>query len=119
MPKLPEAIRSGEVAWEMVHGKPFFDWIKDKPQENAIFSAAMNCASTLGEPPDPHPVPTCCSSGARDVLFLGRPEACRSLSLHLQGPRRPSVLGASTHYSGATPYSADPGFAAHGVDKAI
>ena len=48
MGRLPEGIR-GAVPWELIHNKPFFEWLEEHPKENLIFSKAMNGASSMGE----------------------------------------------------------------------
>jgi SAM-dependent methyltransferase len=34
-------VRTGERAFDHVHGKPLFDWLRDHPEDDRIFSASM------------------------------------------------------------------------------
>ncbi len=36
-----EAVRTGETAWTITHGKPIFDYFPDHPEEGALFNDAM------------------------------------------------------------------------------
>jgi hypothetical protein len=38
---LPEAVRSGEIAFERAFGQGFFDYLKEHPQANAVFDRRM------------------------------------------------------------------------------
>ena len=38
---LAYSLRTGESAWEHVHGLPFWDWLGDHPEEEATFAASM------------------------------------------------------------------------------
>jgi hypothetical protein len=38
---LLEAVRTGRPAFELAHGKPFFDYLREHPDEAAVFDLAM------------------------------------------------------------------------------
>lgn len=47
---LTETVRTGQPAFDRVHGEPFFDYLSARPEASAIFNAAMTSSSRLTQP---------------------------------------------------------------------
>ena len=43
--ELPYCIRTGKPAWERAHGSPFFDYLGNRPEDQAVFDAALTSLS--------------------------------------------------------------------------
>src|SRR5262249_42703028 len=44
--ELEDGVRSGRLAFDHVHGKPVFAWLREHPEEERIFAASMASIST-------------------------------------------------------------------------
>ncbi len=62
------AVRTGEPAFERVHGQVAFDWFRDHPQEGALFNDAMTGASS---PPIAETMAAYDFGGAGTVIDVG------------------------------------------------
>jgi hypothetical protein len=48
--RLPETLRTGVPAFELAHGRPFFDYLAEQPELNAIFDRSMARLSQIENP---------------------------------------------------------------------